>query len=933
MPKKRSLEQEQEVLGQIYDFLFKEAKKKPEKRKPIKLSGIDGTNELASAISAALEKPGAFLTNQAAKDIQDALDITLTKILPNQSDPTAPVKVSVSNLVNILKDPVGTFDFMAKRAEANRKSGKANYLGKVMRQFTTNAWARKYADLDTQISVRLGMSAQDISNRRKRDIQFKNRYDTSAAIGMTTTGKDELLTHELANMQERAGTLIGRYSFSEERWNSFSEEEQARFKGIFSMAKGLNVNSGMDLNYAAGRLEEELKLKFNRRLSSAEQASIVEQYKAFVKGNAASGSTSVSNPSFYKNLENTNFNRRIALLRSNPNLSAADLEQIKTLEKAQIVVKGLDLSNRNLFDARNYLNSEMSSIKSLLDSETDSDRKRELRNKYRELKRDSRQLNTVKFWTSVGEVEGKWTSFQNLIVEGNLVGNILNGDFFDKDKNDLFRPSTTIKVNGVGIFVPISGKEDKEGYFKENDILNKYNTALTGLYYLTPRAIMRTLFFNGEGFAYLTYLRTRELDKYVRNLGAMSFSKEFLRDESSLYGGIGESCLSDFLSGKGADAIKKILEGSKLDPTSEAYKQLKVRLESILGAKGSLSSLQKTFNIFSWGARTKDKFTKAIEKWMSKRRQKLFDTLSHSRLYEKLFKGAAGKYLAAWVEKGGLQNIARALVEAAINALGITVTGGLGEIVVAAIAAVVADALVAVAKVLFGVIVFALIGVVGLIVMMTSSQYKQNKQTYAYANTIPGDVVYNPNYIDEQYIISGGDEPGAPGTIYTGDIEEIYNQVAAEMGLSTNLHLVTCTDGDDGTDEGPCNMIDWAWCYSGVEVYCKADKLALASDAGLTNLFRHELMHQIQVGGFGGDKPNEGALGREWGADFVSNNGGGYRFRTSDGSTMRATETAGYLVGSGVCTYAQLEELAVAPGSSGACGDLLRSYVRGFAPR
>ena len=42
MPKRRSLEEEQEVIGQIFDFIFKEAKKKPEKRKPIKVSGLNG---------------------------------------------------------------------------------------------------------------------------------------------------------------------------------------------------------------------------------------------------------------------------------------------------------------------------------------------------------------------------------------------------------------------------------------------------------------------------------------------------------------------------------------------------------------------------------------------------------------------------------------------------------------------------------------------------------------------------------------------------------------------------------------------------------------------------------------------------------------------------------------------------------------------------
>jgi hypothetical protein len=223
-----------------------------------------------------------------------------------------------------------------------------------------------------------------------------------------------------------------------------------------------------------------------------------------------------------------------------------------------------------------------------------------------------------------------------------------------------------------------------------------------------------------------------------------------------------------------------------------------------------------------------------------KQRQKVLNKFMETALYKKFFSGMAGEALGQWAKKGGLQNYRKSLSCSGANALGFATSGGLANLVINAVAMVVSDALFAIGKILFGMVIFALIGVVGMIVMMTGGQYKQNKQTYAYANTVPGDVIYNPNYIDEEYIISGG-EPGAPGTIYTGDIEEIYRQVAAEMGLNTKLKLVTCTSGDDGADEAACNQIDWAWCYSGTQVFCKADKLALASDAGLTNLFRHEL--------------------------------------------------------------------------------------------
>ena len=74
MAKKKSLEQEQDVYGQIFDFIFKQAEKKPEKRKPIKPTGLSGKDILVDSLAATLERPGAFITTQTAKDINDSLD-------------------------------------------------------------------------------------------------------------------------------------------------------------------------------------------------------------------------------------------------------------------------------------------------------------------------------------------------------------------------------------------------------------------------------------------------------------------------------------------------------------------------------------------------------------------------------------------------------------------------------------------------------------------------------------------------------------------------------------------------------------------------------------------------------------------------------------------------------------------------------------------
>jgi hypothetical protein len=904
MPK-RSSDKEQEVLGQIFDFIFKEAKKKPDKRKPIKVSGLNGGGMLTDAIAAALEKPGAFLTEQAAKDLGDSLDVTLFKMLPNQADVTAPIKISATKMVDIVKDPMGYMQKMKDVADANRKSGKAAFMGKIMREFVTNGWARKYADIDTQQAVRLGLASQESSKQKQSTIQYKEKWDTRAALGQSASGKGDALSNEIVNMQERGANLIGRNTFTEKGWNSLSEKQKDSFISIFGLAQKVKDSGNLDIDYVSERLGKELE---NQGFKNTEQ--ILDRYKKVVTKNGNDGSISLADSGFYRNLEMFNIDNRISQLKSqNYGLTQSEIDsQINTLEKAKIVISGQDLTNKSLREAKGLLDKSIAETREQLRFERDPEKKAELRRKYRNLQGDSREIATMSFWSNVGKAEGYWSSAQNLI-DGNLLTTILNGDFFDPNKNDL-APSEEKKLFGAAYFVPKMMDKDQGRKFNKMELA--YHSSLTQLYYLTPRAWMRTFLFNGEGFAYLAHLQNVGSTDYIRKMLSKNGGSTELSD--SLFEGLGDSSMASIMSGKSDEIIKKILDASGLTGT-----QLEALKKGLEGKFKGIAILGQFHKFFSFNARLKDKVAKGIEAFMSKRRQKILDKFMESAIFKKFFSGDAALLLGQWAKKGGLQNVARALVVAVANALGLATTGGVANILINLVAAVVADALFAVGKVLFGIVIFAIIGLVGLMFMVTSQQNTASKQTYAYASTNPGEVVVNPNYyIDDEYIITGGD-PGAPGTVYTGNAQQIYEQVRKEFGLSIPLRLVTCTDGPD-PDEAACAKISWAWCYSDSgEIICRADKIASSrSEAGLTNLFRHELVHQIQRGGT--------TKLREWGADYLSNNGGGYKFNTRDG-IKRATEIGSYLIGTGICSDAQLREIAVGTGYGTPCGAALNGYA------
>ena len=66
----------------------------------------------------------------------------------------------------------------------------------------------------------------------------------------------------------------------------------------------------------------------------------------------------------------------------------------------------------------------------------------------------------------------------------------------------------------------------------------------------------------------------------------------------------------------------------------------------------------------------------------------------------------------------------------------------------------------------------------------------------------------------------------------------------------------------------------------------------------------------------------------EWGADYLSNNGGGYSF-AFNGTCARATQIASHFIANG-CSESDLRSVALneKSGVSSSCGQLVRSTLK-----
>lgn len=869
MGKKKSAEKDQKVLGQIFDFIFSESKKKPSRRKPVKLTGINGQKILTDGLIAALERPGAFITEQSAKDFGDSLDVTLTKIKTDDAG-VGGVKIALSKTVDIIKDPGKTFDKAVATSKAFRKSQRATYVGQFFRETMANAWARKYADLDTQIAVRLGLSTLPQS-------QNVDRITTRGAIGQAASMRSA--PADTSDLMNRSGILAGKRIFGEREWNSLSDSTQERFLHLFSQVD-------KDTSKATNKKGELIFVKdwektFLDEFGAINGSAYFNNFKKVLVG-----SKGISDIGLYRSLEIGNIDSRIKSLQ-NLKPSAGRDEQIAVLEKARILIVGHDLAPSNVKAAMKLINQQITDINKKINTTHSASNKAKYKETLKELRDDQRTLNGLVFWGKVGEVEGYWNSYQN-IYKTDLVASILNGNFFDPDQNALANPAMTESSVFDGKVKYVVPKPS------DNPFINRYNDIAANIYYFTPRAWIRTIFYNGEGFAYFMYRNRKQIE------GIISKELSIAAGKSVLYQ-MDEKTILALLSDNNSIAVQDLLSKVSKNP----------HLEKLLNNFIREGRLHKTFSI---NARLKNIIAARFEVMLKKVRSQIAKALlSNSRIRE-LFKGSAAKLLGQWVSKGGIRTFVTAIVKAALKALGFVTVGPFGNGFVFVTTEVLMGVVFSVGRFLFSVLVFAFLGVIAVILMGFAGTGTLLHQTFSYTNQIPGSVYENPNFTPSNPPASGN--PGSPTTVYTGNAQEIFTSVKNEMGLNFSLNLVTCPGGD------MCDDIGDYWCYSDPRgIFCKANEIAKQDDATLTNLFRHELVHRMQYGS---------GVYAEWGADYLSNNGGMYTFNTPEGP-KRATETASYLLSHG-CTVTELQRLAlIDPAYTGTqCYSVLRSYVQSY---
>ena len=708
MGKGKKSKDDEEILSQIFDFIFAQLKEKPAKRKPLKRGGPASSSVMADAVAAALEKPGLFVNEHIIESMNDALTIELGR-MNAMEDGSAKAKITTTNLVDFIRDPDKVLSKPKQAAQEIRKSRRVEAFGKSMQALAAYAWAKKYnLDLDTRKALVGYYEAQGRGTEA----------EAGHALANISGGKSLMMQNSDKTYQwNRSAELIGRGVYGEVVWASLSDADKSRFrKAVLLKGDGLNTT---------------------------ELANYKNIAMAISGGN--SNKIDINENDQYIALENYNIDQRINELQqqlaTNPNNNPDKVKEgITRLEEAKIIISGHLDKSTNLVAAQQELVVRIRDAKRNLNAARQANDRALMSQYQKEIKRlqeGSRTLNSMSFWGKVGSVEGVYNSWKDIyggVAGENVVLSIVNGSFFDKDSNRIFCPSEGVKItlnshekHKPGSSNPLD-RVDKDEQIKiyvaakgSNPLINGYNNIMTNLYYLTPKSILKSLFVNGEGFVYLAY--RKQLGMMSRNGGKVIDFKLLLKNDPTYISGL-------------------ITNGISLSEISE------------------LQKVAKTAKFFTFFQRQRD----TVNDWLNDNVYRKLREKIGNFLIDKVRGEGADLLLSQWIEKGGFEVLAKTLVTTVLDGLGIAATGGLGSVIVPILTAFVSDILYDIAKVLIEIVLLLAGGILGLAVFGGDAAVRNfNKTTYAYTNETPGEVVINPNFKGTSPIIGTDDTTDTNG--------------------------------------------------------------------------------------------------------------------------------------------------------------------------
>lgn len=497
------------ALGSIFDFLFVEAKKPPDKRRPVRPTKMNASSALGEAVVGAISSPVGASVDAIADEMNEALAINL---YTTKFDAFGKIEIKTNNILDYLRDPVGTVDKSIGKAKAIRKSNRAMFLSSTMKDFAATAWAKKYANEEVQRAIYGGVLADEYESLRKgkkKDLEKQEKYRLRKAIG-ASQGRSETAWAE----GEQFAFMIDRTAKLAERFGENLSPGELSSIGKYRELESKNIQNQIE---ELGDSQDEAILKKKEILEKAKFVIADKRVNKIAKN--------------YRDAE----------------------REIKKLERKY-------RRSKDDYD-KDYYQKQISALENrVVGYEKDLEKYASFKNK-----RDINWLGMQEsFWGGIAQWEGYLNSIK-MHHGANMAESMLKGDFFDNGKNKVFCPTKGVKLKFDGGF----DLQYMIAADSKNSLMKAWNGMGESLYYMTPRSIVRTFFVNGEGFAHRMHRRYSNLSKRhgFNALGDQEIQKlltAFLKDAGDGWKAEFEKELGGKLSKEALERIIRLTENSEL---------------------------------------------------------------------------------------------------------------------------------------------------------------------------------------------------------------------------------------------------------------------------------------------------------------------------------------------------------------------------------
>lgn len=552
-------------LGSVFDFIFTSPKKKPVKTKPRKIKPGDANQMLARGLAEIAARPANYIGsavlgpgNEMANSItlvdikHGTLDTFDNDLRRGKSNEEARLRIRGGELGVFLKDPNKYIDTIFDNAAAERKFGTYLNMGRGLDTALLSVWAKKQG-MSTGDAAKVGFAASNLmgpdqlNEARKSMVQnvVLSRLSDKTIGSATAQSTLKLLEkqigvsikskEELTNVLKQVPALASRGDFNgivDQIYTNYTEQSKKfsvkspyytdgmlnRYGYISEMsANYYNKASILDANDPKQAEEQRKLLQAHQAMNtilrmkgpgfstrnfdrwSGEFGSYLKEYKGVIReirtkhaGNPTLLAKATTMEGLVKSIEDELRDGATRL----QNRRVSNWNIFSTLEKTDnfnefrpILEKDIDIEiTRNEY------------LKAL---ETDPSKQKFYDNLIDTLNQRRRGLLTapgLDWRLRIADTLSIYRSATGTLLGPGLAGSIAAGVFFFKD--DYVAPGN-MGAHLIGSFDSKAnyGKAWNNVFVIPKDDISSGYASLANLYYLTPGSIVKTFFWNGEGFA------------------------------------------------------------------------------------------------------------------------------------------------------------------------------------------------------------------------------------------------------------------------------------------------------------------------------------------------------------------------------------------------------------------------------------------------